>query len=167
MNDQTERSAERLRPCTTDAERPLLEWCTGSLEVAPGSPEPTPTPLRYRIARVLNAAFGAWLFASAFLWEHSSAQLSNVIMVGFLVSVFALMALVMPVARYVNALLALWLLSSIFVLPSLHDATLYNSALLGLAIFALAVLGRAQLKPARGEPSASATRRREYMPCRD
>jgi hypothetical protein len=95
----------------------------------------------YRGARVLNLACGAWLFGSAFQWVHSTPQFQNVVMVGFLVAVFALMALVVPLARYVNSLLAGWLLVSAFALPSIHLATIYNSLLLGVAIFTVSLTG--------------------------
>jgi hypothetical protein len=95
----------------------------------------------YRGARALNVACGAWLFGSAFQWAHSTPQFQNVVMVGFLVAAFALVALVVPFARYVNSLLAGWLLISAFALPSLHRATVYNSLLLGIAIFVVSLAG--------------------------
>jgi hypothetical protein len=141
MQDANQHSTSRSELITSSSAQRHLAWCVGSLEVAPRSREATAMPARYGIARGLNAVCGSWLCASAFLWMHSEAQFGNVVMVGFLVTVFALIALVIPLARYVNALLAVWLLSSILVVPWSHLATPYNSAALALIIFALAVFG--------------------------
>ncbi|MBI5545397.1 MAG: hypothetical protein HY901_16045 [Deltaproteobacteria bacterium] len=86
-------------------------------------------------ARVANIVLGIWLFMSAFLWPHSPQQATNTWVMGVLCVSFAIVALAMPQASYLNTALSAWLLVSAFVLPRVSSATLWNNALVAVAIF--------------------------------
>jgi hypothetical protein len=93
------------------------------------------SPVRY-----LNVLFGVWLFISAFLWPHSSAQMTNTWIMGVLCVVFALLAMVSPPVRFLNTLLAIWLFISAFSLPTLSVATTWNNFLVAIAIFIVSLI---------------------------
>jgi hypothetical protein len=68
--------------------------------------------------RIVNALLGLYLFVSAFLWGHRSAQLFNLMIVGVLVMAFGLMSILgTHNARKVNFGLGVWLFLSAIVLP--------------------------------------------------
>lgn len=91
--------------------------------------------------RVANIILGAWLFISAFLWPHTSAQFNNAIIVGLLAIVFAVVAMAGYVwARYANAALAGWLFLSTLFLPRISTATLWNHILVAVAVFIFAMI---------------------------
>ena len=77
---------------------------------------PTATPLfdpdDWRRARLANLILGAWLFASAFIWPHTSASRMNTWIVGLAIAVIAAVAL--RVARILNSVLSMWLIMSSF-----------------------------------------------------
>ena len=50
-------------------------------------------------ARTLNIALGVWLFISAFLWPHTSAQFTNTWICGALTVAFSLIAMRVPESR--------------------------------------------------------------------
>lgn len=91
-------------------------------------------------ARTLNLILGIWLFVSAFVWPHSSAQFANTWIVGVLTAIFALVAMRTPPARYVNTALAIWLFISAFALPTVNVGTVWNNALVGIAMFILSLV---------------------------
>ena len=59
--------------------------------------------------RVANIILGIWLFISAFAWPHTYAQMTNTWIVGLLCVVFAVIAMRVPEARYLNTVLSIWL----------------------------------------------------------
>ena len=71
----------------------------------------------FTTARIVNIILGIWLVVSAFLWPHSYAQMNNAWIVGVLCVAFALVAMRVPEARYLNTLLAVWLFISVWALP--------------------------------------------------
>jgi hypothetical protein len=86
-------------------------------------------------ARTLNILLGIWLFISAFVWQHSSAQLTNTWILGILCVIFALIATRWEQVRYLNTILAVWLFISAFVLSAQSRGTMWNNALVAVAIF--------------------------------
>lgn len=97
-------------------------------------------------ARVANIVLGAWLFISAFLWQHSTAQHANALILGVLCVIFAAIALSAPSARYLNTVLAIWLFISVWALPHMRVGTMWNHALVAIAIFLLSLVpGREEL----------------------
>jgi multisubunit Na+/H+ antiporter MnhB subunit len=102
-------------------------------------------------ARVVNLVLGAWLFASAFIWAHTRAQLTNTWILGVVMVICALIALRVSAARYVNTVLSVWLFISAFALPRIHQGTVWNNALVAVVIFFVSLVS--QHEPAeRGLP---------------
>jgi SPW repeat len=89
--------------------------------------------------RGVNLVLAVWLFISAFVWPHTSAQVTNTWILGVVVFVFALVAIRLPGARYVNALAAVWLFISAFALPRISVGTAWNDALVALVVFFVAL----------------------------
>ncbi len=92
------------------------------------------------MARIANIVLGVWLFISAFLWEHSYAQMTNTWILGLLCVAFAAIAIKVPQARYLNAVLAVWLFISAWTLPIVATGTLWNNALVAVAVFVISLL---------------------------
>jgi len=90
-------------------------------------------------ARGLNVILGAWLFISAFLWDHTASQRTNTWIVGILVVAFSLLAMRAPAARFVNTILSVWLFISAFALPTVHMGTVWNNALCAIAVFVVSL----------------------------
>ena len=82
--------------------------------------------------RWVNVALGAWLFVSAFLWPHSTAQFNNSWLVGIAAAVVAAIAMRVDAARYLNLALAAWLFIAAFALPVSSEGTLWNNLLVSV-----------------------------------
>lgn len=91
-------------------------------------------------ARTGNLLIAGWLFLSAFLWDHAAAERVNAAYVGALAFAAALVAVPIPRARHVTSVLALWLFISVILLPSSHEATGWNNALVAIAMFGLSLV---------------------------
>ena len=99
-------------------------------------------------ARTGNLLIAGWLFLSAFLWDHAVAERVNAAYVGALAFASALVAVRIPRARNVTSVLALWLFISVILLPSSHEATGWNNALVAVAMFGLSLVApRAAERP--------------------
>lgn len=90
-------------------------------------------------ARTLNILLGIWLFISAFIWPHTSAQMTNTWILGVLCVIFALIALKIEQVRFLNTALAVWLFISAFVLPVQSTGTQWNNALVAIAVFIISL----------------------------
>lgn len=90
--------------------------------------------------RDINILLGVWLFLSAFLWPHTPAQFANTWIVGALVSIFALIGLAAPPARFLNTILAVWLFISTWALPTISSATVWNNVIVAIGVFIVSLL---------------------------
>ncbi|MCA1829282.1 MAG: SPW repeat protein [Myxococcales bacterium] len=90
-------------------------------------------------ARTLNVLLGIWLFISAFIWPHTSAQMTNTWILGVLCVVFALIATKVDQVRFLNTALAIWLFVSAFVLTTQSAGTRWNNALVAIAVFIISL----------------------------
>ena len=90
--------------------------------------------------RAVNIVLGLWLFLSAFLWEHTQAQMTNTWVVGALCFALALSASRFPAARYFNTALSVWLFISTFALPTANTGTVWNNAIIAVAIFVVSLV---------------------------
>ncbi len=95
-----------------------------------------------RIASGINVVLGIWLFISAFVWQHTTAEMTNTWILGVLCVIFALIALSAPQARYLNTALAIWLFISVWALPHDNMATMWNNALVAIAVFIVSLIPR-------------------------
>lgn len=91
-------------------------------------------------ARILNLLLGAWLFVSAFAWDHLAAQRANAWILGALCAFFAIIATAVPAVRYLNTLLAVWLFVSVWALPHHSLATQWNDALVAIAVLVISLV---------------------------
>jgi hypothetical protein len=57
-----------------------------------------------------------------------------------LVVAFALIAMRVPEVRYLNAAVAVWLLLSVWILPTFRIGTIWNNALVAIAIFIVSMV---------------------------
>jgi hypothetical protein len=90
-----------------------------------------------------SLVLGAWLFASRFVWTHSSAQLTNTGVVAVLFTGIAAAALGIPRAQYVNAILAAWLFVSAWLVPRATDITLWHNVAISIVMGAIVIRSRA------------------------
>jgi hypothetical protein len=88
---------------------------------------------------MINVVLGSWLFVSAFLWAHSPAQQANTWVSGALCAAFALTAIALPWARYLNSVLAIWIFVSTWAMPVDRLGTLWHNALVAIAIFVVSL----------------------------
>jgi hypothetical protein len=93
-------------------------------------------------ARYLNIIAGAWLFISAFLWQHSDSSQTNSWIVGATVMVFAAIALLVPAVRFLNTALSVWLVFSTLSIFHLTGATLWNNLIVAAIIFIVSLVPR-------------------------
>ena len=87
------------------------------------------------MARGFTLLLGVWLFISAFIWPHTTSQMTNTWICGVIAVVFAAIAMRAPQARYVNTILAIWLFISAFALPSVSIGTVWNNVIVAIAVF--------------------------------
>jgi hypothetical protein len=90
----------------------------------------------------LNVLTGAWVFASAFLWPHGQAQLTNTCSIGLLCVVTAALAGAAHRFRLLNTATGVWLFITSFSMPSPTAATTWNNALAAIAIIVISLLPR-------------------------
>jgi hypothetical protein len=92
-------------------------------------------------ARWLRLLLGCWLFLSAFLWHHGSAQFANTWIVGVVMVALSVLALLgQRWARYLNAIAAVWLFFATLLLPDIRLGTLWNNCLVAMAVFVISML---------------------------
>ncbi len=90
--------------------------------------------------RILNVMAGIWLFVSAFVWDHASAQRINTATVGVLSTAIAVTAMRIPRFRWLNTLLSAWLFASALILPRHGEFVLWNNMLVAVTIFVAAAV---------------------------
>lgn len=93
-----------------------------------------------RAPRLANAVLGIWLSVSTFIWPHAAAQRSDALVIGILAVAFALSAIQYPTVRYMNSVLAIWLLFSAWAGEVATDMTRWNNTLVASAMFALSLV---------------------------
>lgn len=91
-------------------------------------------------ARYVNIIAGAWLFISAFIWQHSAASRTNTWIVGALAVIFALIALQTPAVRYANTVLSIWLFISTFAFAHVTRGTVWNNVIVAIVMFVASLI---------------------------
>lgn len=90
--------------------------------------------------RYVNIIAGAWLFTSAFLWQHSAPSRMNNWVVGGLIMVFAAIGLLLPMARILNSVLSIWLFFSALAVFHLMGAALWNNLIMATVVFLVSLI---------------------------
>ena len=71
-----------------------------------------------RNLRLVNVGLGLWVvLSSLFLWDRGSAISVNGWITGLIIIFSALLAIRVPVFRFVNAAAGVWLIASLFAWP--------------------------------------------------
>lgn len=94
-----------------------------------------------KLARWGNVVLGVWLFVSAFLWRHTSAQYADTWIMGLVTVAVALIAVGATGFRFLNTVAGAWLMISVFVLPITSAATRWNNYIVGFGIVVLSLVG--------------------------
>jgi hypothetical protein len=104
-----------------------------------------------KLALQVNFVAFLWLFGSAFSWDHEASQFNNAWLVGMLGCMFANVAEDVPLFRYANAGLGLWLIASVWVLPAQTLLTIWSSTAVGIVaqVALLASVGESQSSSGR------------------
>jgi hypothetical protein len=92
------------------------------------------------MARMINMGLGSWLFISAYLWPHSDISKTNTWITGLLCVVFAAVAIKIDWFRWLNTVLACWLVISTLGVVHESGATPWNNSLVAVAIFVVSLL---------------------------
>lgn len=96
-------------------------------------------------ARFLNVVVGAWLFVSAFIWTHSPAEFTNTWICGVLAVAFAVIAMTQPMARFLNTLLAVWLVIGTLAFHWVSAGTLWNNLISAAVMFVASLAPNAEM----------------------
>ncbi len=92
-------------------------------------------------ARAVGAGLGVWLFVSASAWPHAGGHMVNDLVVGALTVVFAAIAAYwLPMVRYFNMALAVWLLVTALVFVRVSGATVWNDVIVAVAMFVVSMI---------------------------
>lgn len=89
--------------------------------------------------RALNVLLGAWLFISAFVWPHDTAQFTNSWILGVVCVAAGFIAMSVDKMRYLNTALSVWLFLSVFLLGTQSEATRWSNILVAVGIFVLSL----------------------------
>jgi hypothetical membrane protein len=93
--------------------------------------------------RMLNVLFALWLIVSAFVWPHSTFQVANTLVCGFVSLALALAGLYRDDARYLGVVVAVWLFfSSVITMGAPSQATMWNNTLVAIGLLVTSLVGR-------------------------
>jgi hypothetical protein len=92
--------------------------------------------------RIFNALIAIWLFATAFMWPHAHLAQEVTIIAAVLTFILSIMEMYVRGARYLNAVVAVFLFLSALTLPAMTRATVWNNAIVAIAILISALVDR-------------------------
>jgi hypothetical protein len=92
-------------------------------------------------ARLGNLGLGVWLQISSFAWPHTDSSRISAWLPGLLISVIALLSMSSPPMRWLNGVLALWLIAWTVVSASAEALTYWNGVIVGLLVLVLSTIG--------------------------
>ena len=91
---------------------------------------------------VVNSLIGTWLFVSAFISPHPPMQFANAVVCGILAGTFAMAGLQYRSARYLSALLSVWLLFSTLFASATTQAIVWNNTISAIAMLVATLLDK-------------------------
>jgi hypothetical protein len=94
-------------------------------------------------ATASQAVLAAWLFASAFLWPHSSGQLLVALLGGALCALLSVGALITRRPDPRSRTLAWWMILGALLLPALDRLSVAHDVIVGVGILAFSRIARA------------------------
>jgi hypothetical protein len=98
-----------------------------------------------RNLRLINVGLGLWVvLSSLFLWDRGSAISVNGWITGLIIIFSALLAIRVPVFRFVNAAAGVWLIASLFAWPIYSSPAVWNNAIAGAAVSLVSLVGPEQ-----------------------
>jgi hypothetical protein len=91
-------------------------------------------------ARVFQIVLGLWLLVSTWLMPQGQAASLNGLICGVLCIAFAAVSIKVPVVKYANTALGLWLFFTAFAFGGMASTTVWNQAIVasGIFVFSLA-----------------------------
>jgi hypothetical protein len=92
--------------------------------------------------RLFTAFLSVWLFVTAFMWPHTHAAFIVTILAAVLTFALSILEIYSGFARYLNAVVAIFLFLATLSLPHLTRATVWNNALVAIAIFVSALVDK-------------------------
>ena len=94
---------------------------------------------------LINVVLGLWVVISSFLlWRWGTAYSINAFITGVIVALSGLLALRMPIFRFVGAAGGVWLIASLFAWPNYSSPVVWNNALVGAAVALASLVGPEQ-----------------------
>ena len=108
--------------------------------VSPAKPAAAAAAGEFPWPRVGNTVLGLWLQISAFAWPHTDGARLSAWLPGLLISIIALLSMGAPPMRWLNSVLALFLIAWTAVSASNEALTYWNSVACGLAILVLSTI---------------------------
>lgn len=91
-------------------------------------------PIEMPWARIGSLSVGLWLQISTFSWRHTDSARLGAWLPGLLISVVAVLSMGAPPMRWLNAVLALWLMAWTAISASGDALTYWNGIACGLAV---------------------------------
>jgi hypothetical protein len=98
-------------------------------------------PLEVPWARLGNVCLGLWLQISALAWHHGDEARLSAWLPGLLISVIATLSMSAPPMRWLNGVLALWLIAWTTVSAAGEPLTYWNGVVCGLVVLILSTIG--------------------------
>lgn len=96
-------------------------------------------------ARLGSLVLGLWLQISTFAWQHTDSSRISAWLPGLLISVVAVLSMSSPPMRWLNGVLALWLIAWTVVAASTEALTYWNGIVVGLLVMILSTVGTRSL----------------------
>lgn len=84
--------------------------------------------------RAFAGVLGIWLFLSAFSWPHETVHLVNHVVCAVITVVVTIVSVRLPVVRFINSFVGLWLVISALVFDSASIATPWNGVFVGVLL---------------------------------
>ncbi len=125
--------------------RESVEDPTASKPTETAAPTKRSGAAGYPWPRLANMLLGMWLQISAFAWPHSDGGRISSWVMGLLISIVAVLSLGAPPMRWLNGVLALWLILWTAATAT-GDALGYGNAVaVGLLVLVLSTIGSRSL----------------------
>lgn len=100
-------------------------------------------------ARWTNVVLGAWLFISAWIWQHTPESQTNTWILGVIIFAVGLISLAIPPVRFVNTAASIWLFFSTLWMPHIYIGTTWHNCILAVIVFIVSLIPSRRLATTR------------------